>query len=281
MTEALAIFFLIGLTTGSVLSSITYRLPRGISLHRKRSFCPTCTSILSWIELIPLVSYLFQKGECRHCRRRISLRYPALEATMGAVCVGLYVHSGLTWESLTSFVFVIFMVMIAIVDWEHLIIPDSILVLGFLAGSFCFASTEVKDILPSIIDGLGAFTAVFAARAFGSWLFRKPAMGFGDVKLAGQIGFFIGFPDFLLVLWVASVAGSAYWLFCLLSGKELRTINIAPNCGSPSPDPIGSVVTAKGALLPFGTFLSISAIAVMFMHEVIRSWVGAWIALAQ
>lgn len=200
---------------------------------------------------------------------------------MGAVSVGLYFHSGLTLASLAAFVFTNVMVLTAIVDWDYLIIPDSILLVGLLAGSLSFALMEGEEILSRYVDSLGAFSVVLAVMTLGTRLFGKPAMGFGDVKLAGVIGFFIGFVDFLVALWVACILGSAYWLFCQVSGKELRRMSIAPGRIPPVPDLTGSIASPEGTALPFGSFLSIAAIAVMFAHESIHTWIESWIALTQ
>ena len=200
---------------------------------------------------------------------------------MGLVSVGLCFHSGLSWASLAAFVFTNVMVLTAIIDWDYLIIPDSILLVGLLAGSRCFALMEGEEVLLRYVDGLGAFVALLPVMIIGAKLLRKPAMGFGDVKLAGVIGFFIGFVDFLVVLWVGCILGSAYWLFCQVSGKELRRMSIAPGDIPPVPDFTGSIASPEGTVLPFGSFLSIAAIVVMFAHESIHTWIESWIALTQ
>lgn len=81
---------IIGLSLGSFLGCMRYRIPQKIPvLNRERSFCPVCKTSLRWFELIPIVSFIIQRGRCRHCSSRISWYYPIIELVTFALCLGV------------------------------------------------------------------------------------------------------------------------------------------------------------------------------------------------
>ncbi len=120
-------FFIFGLAVGSFLNSVIYRLEKKESIIKIRSHCPYCKKTLSWFELIPIMSFILQKGRCRKCHKQISWQYPLVELATGLLFVGLYV-SGFTFQDLVFWLFVIScLIVIFVYDLKHYIIPDEII----------------------------------------------------------------------------------------------------------------------------------------------------------
>ncbi|MBU6476255.1 MAG: A24 family peptidase, partial [Alphaproteobacteria bacterium] len=125
----------LGLVLGSFATALSYRLPQNISIVTKaRSQCPSCRHALGAADLVPLFSWIFLKGKCRHCGARIGLRYPLIELATLFLCLLFFAIYGLRPE--TAAVFALAPVLVAIIDIDlwHRIIPDSLHVAVFLTG---------------------------------------------------------------------------------------------------------------------------------------------------
>lgn len=237
------VFFsaLFGLSLGSFANVCIYRIPLKISVVAPRSFCPECGRALVWYELVPVISFLFLRGRCRTCDSRISLRYPLTELMSGAMAVFLFLHFGLTVDALVKFVLFLLFVVIAGIDWTHLVIPDRLVLTGMLVGVTALSFTSPHELIYSVVDSILASGFMFAARFLGNLAFKKETMGMGDIKLAGVIGFFIGVQYFLIAVWLAAVFGIAYWIFQRLLNHAERDIKL----------PFGSLLSASFLLIYF------------------------------
>jgi len=94
----LALALVLGLVIGSFLNVVIIRLPQGGSITLPRSQCPNCKELIHWYDNIPILSYVFLRGRCRRCKKRISARYPSVEALTGVVSLLLYLKLELTIE---------------------------------------------------------------------------------------------------------------------------------------------------------------------------------------
>jgi leader peptidase (prepilin peptidase)/N-methyltransferase len=204
---------LFGLASGSFINVCIYRIPRGESLLHPSSHCTSCNSKLGPFELIPVFSFIFLGGKCRHCGARISVRYPIVEAATAAVYVLLLYKYGLSMD----FVFFAFLfsVLIAVffIDIDHRIIPDE-LVLTALAGGVLavvynifrpltiYGDRDWWNPLLGILPGSG-FLLLIAI--IGILIYKSDdAMGMGDVKIFAPIGLFLGWR-MCIVAFVLSV----------------------------------------------------------------------------
>lgn len=240
----------IGLALGSFLNSVTYRLPRGISIVRGRSMCVTCGKTLSWSELVPIVSFVVQRGKCTKCGRKISLKYPVVEVLSGLIIVALYLNCTDVLSFAANGVLALTLIAVALVDWEFLIIPDWILGIGFYLLFAIHALTDTDAIPEATLAAAGASLLLLAIRALGNRFFKRESMGLGDVKLGALLGFSFGFYMFLIVLWIAALLGASYGL----SVKKQSQSN----------------------LIPFGSFLALSSIFVLFFADHIRQILEIW-----
>jgi leader peptidase (prepilin peptidase)/N-methyltransferase len=253
MSEMLTVYhmvfiFVLGTVFGSFLNAVIYRLPRGISLIWPPSACPHCHTRIKFYDNIPLLSYVLLRGKCRHCGKRISIRYPLVEAASGLLLVWVLLADGPPGLVTSRSVFVLFLLAIAIIDWEHMIIPDELslggCVVGFILGLFNPTIT-VTDSLLGIFVGGGLLLAV-------GYLYQRvrrvEGLGGGDVKLAAMIGAFIGWKGLVLCVLAGSVAGSAYGLALMAAGRGAQT------------------------KVPFGTFLAAGAFFAAFYSEEFLNW---------
>ncbi len=239
---------LFGLLIGSFLNVCIYRLPRDQSIVWPSSRCTTCGRALSWYENIPVVSYLALGGRCRTCKERISPQYPIVELTTAGIVAGALAWYGLTPLFAVRAAFACAMLVLFVVDLQHQILPNEITVPGIVIGlaASLFLEPGWRSALVGAIAGAGVLWLV-------GWTYERlrhqEGLGFGDVKMLGMIGAFLGWPLMLLTLVVASLAGSIVGL--------------------------GLIAARRGDLgskLPFGSFLAIGAIVAALAGPDFIAW---------
>jgi leader peptidase (prepilin peptidase)/N-methyltransferase len=251
------LIFSFGLIVGSFLNVCIYRIPRGLSIILPASRCPSCdTPIKPW-DNIPIVSYMLLGGKCRDCKARISLRYPLVEFLNAVLYLTVYWKFGVGLETLVYFIFSSALIVITFIDLDFQIIPDSITLagipLGFLAGSFLlpdplFRSSllGMKTSFIGLITGFGLFYLVALA---GSAIFKKEALGGGDIKLMAMVGAAMGWKAVILTTFLGSLAGSVFGIALMILKGKNRTTKIA-----------------------FGPFLALGAVITLFFGQEIFFW---------
>lgn len=259
MLETTLIVTLIGLSLGSFVNVCAYRVPRQMSLVGT-SFCPSCKRPLQWYQLIPLVGFFISRMRCASCGGRISLHYPILEAAMGMIGVGLFVKYGPTWDFLAAGTFITIMLLVAVIDWRHLVIPNDVVVTGLICGISLILFSETQGLLESIIASLLAIEVLLSVLLIGNLVLRKECMGMGDVKLAGVIGLFVGFQGFLVSLWLAAIVAL---LYASIRSSKNRTSR--------------SHFSLSSEPLPFGSFLALVSSGVLVWRSEIEALITGWL----
>ncbi len=242
---AVAVF--LGACLGSFANVLIHRLPLGQGVARGRSHCPRCRQMIAWYDNIPVVSWVLLRGRCRRCHETIAWRYPVVELVGAALAVGCLYLGGLTVTAGSAFVFLYLLGTIAVIDWEHMIIPHTLSIAGMAAGLLLAEFTGLglgQSILGLLVGG----GSVWALSEGYRLLKGQAGMGFGDVMLMGMVGTFLG-P------WAAAAV--------LGAGAFLGTIYVVIRSGG-RPDG-----TAK---LPFGTFLAAAAAVVLVAGGSLWSW---------
>ena len=241
--------FLFGMAVGSFLNVCIYRLPRPLSLIRPRSMCPSCQAKVAFYDNIPVLSYLWLRGRCRHCGAAISLRYPMVEVVSGLFAVAILIHYGLSWEALLLYALVVALLVVTFIDIDHQIIPDVItypgIAVGFLA-SFLTGHITYKESLFGIILGGGILLLVASGYHL---LTKREGMGGGDIKLLAMIGAFLGWKGIIFTIFVGSAIGAAVGTVSALRTEKGRKLAI-----------------------PFGPFLSLGALLFIFFGPQIIGW---------
>ncbi len=224
----------LGLIVGSFANVCIYRLPLGKSIVHPASACPVCNRPIAPYDNIPLVSYIILWGRCRHCRTKISLRYPLVELLNALLYIIALLEIGsFTGDRLfrlieafylsTAFLIVFF------VDIDHRIIPDSIslsgIVIGILFSFLPGIPVNWKQALIGTAMGGGLFLLV---AEIGDRVFKRESMGGGDIKLAAMLGASLGWQGILLVLCLASFLGSIVGLTQLALARDKSSARIVP-----------------------------------------------------
>ena len=195
-----------GLVIGSFLNVVIYRVPNGMSLVRPASTCPKCGSAIKGYDNVPVLSWLLLRGKCRNCKSGISARYPAVEvgtavffAVVAAVLTATVVANPTPAATvaqviqIAAFLYLSAVtVALTMIDIDTHTLPNSIVLPGYIVGIVMFtAASVIGGDYTSLIRagigmvGLGAIYFVIA-------LIYPGGMGFGDVKLAGVLGLFLG-----------------------------------------------------------------------------------------
>jgi leader peptidase (prepilin peptidase)/N-methyltransferase len=194
-----------GAVIGSFLNVVVYRLPIGQSLVKPRSHCPSCETPVAPRDNVPLLSWLFLKGKCRHCGETISARYPAVELLTALCFIGVVLAQGVSTDLIALIPFTAMLIAVTFIDLQHKIIPNRIIVPAAIYGLVTAVAFRT-DMLPQLlIAGAGAFMFFLIAA-----LIHPKGMGMGDVKLAGVMGLYLGklvIPALFIAFIVGTVVG--------------------------------------------------------------------------
>jgi leader peptidase (prepilin peptidase)/N-methyltransferase len=222
--------FIAGTIIGSFLNVVIYRLPRRLSLWRPGSRCPKCERPIPWFANVPIWGFIILRGRCGHCRERISWRYPVVEIVAGLIVAVSFAGMGHPLVAAKTAFLGLTLLTVGLIDWEHKIIPNAVIYPGIVAG-FMFAGFQSTATFTDAITGFLAGGMSFWTIAFiGRLIFRRDAMGGGDVKLAAFLGVFLGWEllvvSVLLGFVLLTVIG---WIRILLRrGRRYEEIPLAP-----------------------------------------------------
>lgn len=231
----LIIFFVFGSIMGSFYHVIATRLSNGLSIIKPSSHCEKCKHELKWYELIPIISYLIQMGKCRKCKTKLPLSYFLMEICTGILFAVCYHVFDTPIEIAISIIFVSSLIIIIISDIEYMIILDEVLIVAILSIitldviNIGMYQTSIK-----ILYGAGAFITMLLIKKIGDIIFKQESLGGGDIKLMFLIGLVIGYEMSICNIFFATFIAFPIALFLL--------------------------VTKKDNIIPFGPFLSMSAI---------------------
>jgi leader peptidase (prepilin peptidase)/N-methyltransferase len=211
------------------------------------SHCPQCqTPIKPW-DNIPILSYLILRGRCRTCGARISWRYPFVELLTAALYVGVVWRIGLVPAAVVYMAFASLLVILSGIDLDHQLLPDVLTIAGIVLGLIMIPVFPIswQDSLLGLLTGGGL---IWGVGFLGKLIFRKEAMGGGDIKLLAMIGVFLGWKMVFLTVFFASISGAFIGIIIKLStGKDY---------------------------IPFGPFLSLGALLSFYVGPLLLNWYG-------
>jgi leader peptidase (prepilin peptidase)/N-methyltransferase len=239
--------FLFGLVVGSFANVCIHRLPLGLSVVSPPSRCPRCQARIRPWDNLPVLSWLILRGHCRECGTAISVRYPAVELTNGLLWLALAVQRGPRLQTLVSMLLVSALLVLSLIDLEHMLLPNVITLPGIVVGlvASTLPGSPLRPLEAAAAAGAGylAFGAVW-------WVWHRlrgvDALGQGDWKLAALLGAFLGWQKMLLTVFLACVVGALVGLV---------------------------VLRLRGAdRLPLGTFLGLAGIVTVFFGEPLLVW---------
>lgn len=249
--------FVLGLIVGSFLNVVICRLKTKEKIALSRSHCPRCKEKLKFQDLIPLLSFVIQKGKCRYCHKKISWQYPLVELAT-AVCFLLVFLKSYDLEFsiqysvfsiLTFWFFSAILIIIFVYDLKHYLIPNKVvypaIVITFIIKILLSILNTQYSILDIIIGALipGVFFLILVLISKEKW------MGAGDIKLGFLCGLMLGYPDILVALFISFVAGAIIGIILMLFRSK----------------------TLKDKL-PYGTFLTASTFITFLFGNQIVDW---------
>ncbi|HJX29212.1 MAG TPA: prepilin peptidase [Thermoanaerobaculia bacterium] len=244
---------LLGLIVGSYLNVVIHRVPLGLSTVRPRSRCPVCGTMIGARDNVPVLSWVFLRGRCRSCGTPISWRYPLIEAAAGGLFLACLLRFGFTLHALTAAVFAALMLALAMIDYDHMLLPDRITWPGIavgLAAQLWGPLVGLGSALVGVALGAGILLAVWCLW----WLVRREeGMGLGDVKMLALVGAFLGWTGVLVTLFFATLTGSIVGISLMRAGGPEG----------------GMTMRSK---LPFGVFLAIAGVIALFFGDALVWW---------
>ncbi|HXF66899.1 MAG TPA: A24 family peptidase [Burkholderiales bacterium] len=261
----------LGLIAGSFLNVVIHRLPKMIerrwraecaelagtappaperyNLVTPRSSCPRCGHRITALENIPVVSYIALGGRCSACKAPISPRYPLVEALAGALAGYAAWRFGPGAALLAALLFCWAMIALAFIDLDTFYLPDSITLPLLWAGLIANLGAVFTDLRSAVIGAAAGYLALWAVY----WIYKlatgKEGMGYGDFKLLGAIGAWVGYQMLLLVVLLSSFIGAAVGLALIVFARRGRNVPI-----------------------PFGPYLALAGLVVLFHGESITRY---------
>lgn len=238
-----------GLIAGSFLNVCIYRIPLNKSVVWPGSSCPKCEKKIAWYDNIPVFSFLFLAGKCRNCKTKISWQYPVVEFITAALTVLLVWRYGLSPWTFVALAAVYALIILSVIDIHTFEIPDRFSLGLIVAGlAFCwlnpyFSGVWWQKLLQSFGGACAGFFGLWAVALIGQFIFKKEAMGFGDVKLMGGVGAFLGWGCVITTMFMACLLGCVYALYLTVFKKA-----------------------GKGAIIPFGPFISAGMLINLFYY---------------
>ena len=231
------IMFIFGSVMGSFLNVLAVRLSNNESILYPRSHCHNCNHRLRWYELIPIVSYVIQKGKSRCCHTIIPISYLVVEIVTAALYCTAYHSFGFSYELVISLIFISALIVIIVSDIEYMIILDEIIavscILIIVLDLIFFGLDFTVD---KVVAGILVFVTMYFIKIIGDHLFKRESMGGGDIKLMFLFGIVIGYPLSICAIFLATFIAFPIAIYLLLSRKD--------------------------TLIPFGPFLAMAAVLI-------------------
>lgn len=229
---------LFGLVMGSFLNVVIHRVPLKQSIVWPSSRCPSCGVDISAHDNIPVLSYLVLRGRCRHCKARISPRYPVVEVLTGLLFALAAYEFGLSLTLVSALVLISVLIVLAGTDLEYRLLPNVIVVPATVAGFALSVAGDPGRWWVYLVSAVGVAAGLFALA-----LAYPGGMGMGDVKMGGMLGAFLGLYAALAVFFGALVGAI-----------------------------VGGVLMASGKIqhrsaLPFGVFLAFAGVFTLFVGQ--------------
>lgn len=252
-----------GLFVGSFLNVVIHRLPRMMerewhqqaaelrgeatedtapyNLAVPRSACPHCGHQISALENIPIVSYLILRGRCRHCSAPISPRYPVIEGLCALLSAYTAWHFGASLSAIAALLFVWTMLALSFIDIDTQLLPDSLTQPLLWLGLVVNLDQQFVPLPSAVIGAVAGYLSLWCVY----WLFKlatgKEGMGYGDFKLLGAIGAWLGWQALPSVILLSSAVGAAIGLTLVGLSRQGRN----------TPLPFGPYLAAAGVIALF------------------------------
>ncbi len=268
------IVLFLGLSFGSFLNVVAYRLPRmmerdwklechefleleppkleddllSLSLSSPVSSCPNCGHKIRFWENIPVISYLFLKAKCSSCGTRISIQYPVVELLTALASLAVAYTFGVSIQTVVALLFTWTLIALTLIDIKKQLLPDNITLPLLWAGILLSFFNIFTDLSSSVIGAIAGYMILWSIYQLFKLLTGKEGMGFGDFKLLAALGAWVGFDYLPQIILVSSVVGSIIGISMLIIGR-----------------------TKKQQPIPFGPYLAVAGWVALLWGETINN----------
>ncbi len=227
-----------------IMQSPATELPTGrFDLVVPRSRCPSCNQLITAWQNIPVLSYLWLRGQCANCKNPISMRYPLIEVLTACLATLVAWRFGFGWEALLAIFLTFALISISFIDIDHQLIPDSVVfpLLWIGLGISLFhplAGSETLFIAPkdAIVGAIAGYLSLWSVY----WLFKlvtgKEGMGYGDFKLLAALGAWLGWQALPMIIMMSAVVGASFGISMIVFRRHERNV----------PIPFGPYLAAAG-----------------------------------
>ena len=214
-------FFVLGLVFGSFYNVVGYRLPFGKSLITPGSECPKCHHRLKWYELIPVISFLIQRGKCTLCGEKISKFYPLMELLTGLLFALSFYLFGFSYDLLLLLAIASLFVIVIVSDVNFLMIPDEVTIVGSILIIFInILNLGLKDAILMFGSGVFLFLVMFLIMKLGNKLLKKESLGGADIKLMFLVGLVLNPIEGMFCIFLSSLLALPISLILLWKNKD-------------------------------------------------------------
>ncbi|MBR4177971.1 MAG: prepilin peptidase [Bacilli bacterium] len=242
-----------GAILGSFLGCMGYRIPNKIKTTYPSSFCSSCKKPLKWYMNIPLISYIVQGGKCAYCKENIGFIYFLTELLGASLFILNYCMFRFNIEFFIATILVCVLIVTIVSDFKYYYISDRVLIISIICLLVTFfVFLNMTDVINRIVSAIIIFLLMYGIKILGNSMFNQESLGDGDIKLMGVIGLALGWLNSLVSLVFASILGLIFSIITIKRNKE--------------------------GIIPFGPFLIIGALLVVYLSPVISPYLQSLIS---
>ena len=225
--------FLIGSIFGSFYNVCIYRFPNDLDVVAKKSFCTSCKYEIPFYLNIPIISYVFNFGKCKNCKKKISVSYFFVELITACLFVYSYLSFGLSIKFVSFIIFYSSLIIIFFTDLKYYLILDKITlpvsIIGLVITYFNLNPFEI-NIMSSILGGLVGYLIIYIIRFLFFKIRKVEGMGLGDAKLFLMVGMWLGIKSIYLILASSAIVGALVGSLIIFFYKKDKNFQIPYGC---------------------------------------------------
>lgn len=248
----IVVSFIMGIILGSFYNVCIFRIPNNQSIANPPSHCYNCNNRLKPLDLVPILSWVFLKRKCRYCGQEISSRYALVELLTGILFVLVYKVYGLNIITIYYLALISILVIIAFIDIDHFIIPDSLIIFGTIFSVIFNLTGQGIGLKGSILGALICGGGMLLLINLIEIIVKKEVMGGGDIKLFFMTGLFLGIKGGLLTILLSIYVGAIYGIGVIINSKIKKQ--------------------EYNSMIPYGPFISVGALITVLCGTNIINW---------
>ncbi|MEI6896362.1 MAG: A24 family peptidase [Psychromonas sp.] len=238
---------ILGVLVGSFLNVVIYRLPimmerswkiecaacfpevnikkdeKPFNLVIPRSCCPQCHHLIGSSENIPLLSWLFQKGKCKHCGGKISKRYPSIELLTGIMSLAVALIIPFGWPLLFALIFTWALISLTFIDFDTMLLPDQLTLPLLWLGLIVNISGTFVGLTDAVIGAICGYLSLWSVYWGFKLITGKEGMGYGDFKLLAALGAWFGWQALPMIILISSLAGAVIGITLIVASKDKKS----------------------------------------------------------